>query len=264
MGVSSALACRATQADPVILALGDQTVRRSDFQRHLQALEKRGGAPLAPEVRTALLGPFLEERILVLEARSRGLLPAHSSSEEEQAAIRKLLQGSVLAGVTVEPAEIEAYYKEHAEECRAPESVTLRQILVPTESEALEVLRRVRRDPKSFGSLARSRSHSPEASSGGVLGSFARGQLPAELEAAAFALSPGGTSEVVKTSLGCHILRLDARKPARDRPLEECRDEIRALLARRKSDQTVSKFVQGLLARAKVNHEAAEAPPRDS
>ncbi len=264
LSIGLAVACRFGPTDPVILALGDQTVRRSDFDRHVTALEKRDGARLDPAVRTALLEPFLEERILVLEARSRGLLRPESTAEEEQAAVQRLLGDAVLSRVQVAPEEVEAYYREHVEELRAPETATLRQILVPSENEARDVLRRVRRDPKSFDLLARSRSHSPEASTGGVLGTFARGQLPAELEAAAFALAAGGTSDVVQTPLGYHVLRVDARKPARDRPLEECRGEILALLSRRKSDESVRQFVRGLLARAKVNHEAAEAPPRDS
>ena len=47
------------------------------------------------------------------------------------------------------------------------------------------------------------------------MGTFARGQLPAELEAAAFALPAGGTSDIVATSLGYHVLRVEARQEAR-------------------------------------------------
>ena len=69
------LACRAVPAvvdgDPVLLTLGDQTVRRSDFERHVASVEARGGGTLDPEVRRAMLEPYLEERVLVLEARAR-------------------------------------------------------------------------------------------------------------------------------------------------------------------------------------------------
>jgi parvulin-like peptidyl-prolyl isomerase len=92
------------------------------------------------------------------------------------------------------------------------------------------------------------------------MGTFTLGELPSELEAAAVALPVSGVSDVVLSPLGFHILRVDARQAARERKVEECREEIRALLTRQKSDQATRQFVRDLLARAKVNHEAAQLP----
>jgi peptidyl-prolyl cis-trans isomerase C len=144
-----------------------------------------------------------------------------------------------------------------------PETLTLRQILVSSENEARDVRRRLQKDPKSFEPLAQSRSRSPEASKGGLMGTFGRGELPPELETAVVNLPVSEISEVVPSALGFHVLRVDARQPARERKLEDCRDEIRSLLTRQKSDQATRQFVRGLLARAKVNHEAAQ-PTRPS
>ena len=256
-----ALGCaRPRASDPVILALGDAVVRRSDFERHVRALEARGGGPLAPAAREALLDQFLEGRAMVLEARARGLLAAGGSAADEGVAVQTLLSGA-LAAPAVSEAELAAEYEAHADEFRLPESVTLRQILVPTQNEARDVLRRLQKVPRSFESLARTRSRAPEAEAGGLMGSFARGQLPAELEAAAFSLAPGGVSGSIETPLGFHILRLDAREPGRQRGLEECRDQIRTRLQHQKADRQVRQFVRELMARAKVNHEAAKAAP---
>ena len=245
--------CAAFDPDPVILQLGEQVVRRSEFEHHLEALEKRGGATLDPGVRQALLQPFLEERVQVLEVIGRGWLAPGASLEAEQDATRRLLDAEVLAKLEVTPAEAEVYYGQHAGELAVPERLRLRQILVPTEAEAIEVRERLARDPQSFEGLAQTRSRGPEASTGGLMGSFARGELPLELEQAALALAPGRTSEIVKTPLGFHILKLDARAPARAATLEEAQEEIHAKLLREKSDAAVRQFVQGLLARAKVN-----------
>ena len=254
--------CRTRPTDPVILSLDGQDVRRSEFERYVKSVEARGGTSLAGDVREALLTSFLEERALVLAARARGLLAASAGPDEEQQAVQRLLAEAVVVAVSED--EVEEYYRTHSEQFAVPETVALRQILVATESEAREVKRRLSVDPKSFDLQARTRSRSPEAANGGVMGSFARGQLPVELEAAAFALSPGSLSEVVQSPLGFHILKLDARPPARQRSLEECRAEIRAQLVRIKSDQGARLFIQGLLARAKVDHEAAQEPVRDS
>ena len=120
-----------------------------------------------------------------------------------------------------------------------------------------DLKRRLYRDPRSFETLAGTRSKGPEAAVGGYMGTFERGQLPEELEEVAFRLTPGRTSQPVQTSLGYHVLRVDSRQPAREMPLEEARGWIRERLTRERADAAARAFVAGLLSRAKVNHEAA-------
>jgi len=234
-------------------------VRRSEFERHITHLEQQGGGALDPAVRAALLQRFLEERVVVLEARARGLVSAQGTAEQEEAAARKLLTDAGLSGVEINDEDVAAYYAAHHDEFQNPETVALRQILVPTMNEARDVRRRLLKDPRSFPTLAQSLSRAPEASAGGVMGTFARGQLPPELERAAFALAPGQISEPVPTTFGFHVLRLDAKQPSRPPTLEESRDEIRSRLRREKVDGKIQQFVAGLMARAKVNHEAASS-----
>jgi hypothetical protein len=249
--------CRAggTVKDPVILSLGEQEVRRSDFERHVAELEAQGGSALSPEVKEAVLGPWLEERVQVLEARHRGMLGKEASADDERRAIQKLV--SPLSGVAVSDDEIAAYYQEHPEEFRVPETVTLYQILVSSLNEARDVRRRLAKEPRSFEVQARERSKGPEAEKGGLMGTFARGELPTELEEAAFTLAPGKLSEIVETSLGYHVLRVDAQQPAREETLPEASGRIRTTLQRQKADQRVRQFVSDLMAKAKVNHAAA-------
>jgi len=255
-------ACRPAARDPVILSLGEEVVRRSDFERHLKSLEDRGGAALAPEVQEAVLLPWLEERVQVLAARQKGLLKPGAAAEDERRAILVLLLDC--SKVTVDDAEVEAYYREHPEEFQVPETVGLSQIIVGTSNEARDVRRRLAKDRKAFEAIAREVSRAPEAEAGGFMGTFSRGQLPTELEEVAFRLPVGGLSEVVVTSLGFHVLRVDTRQPAREVPLEETAGRIRARLEQQKAEKNVRQFVSDLMAQAKVNHAAAIASSRTS
>jgi parvulin-like peptidyl-prolyl isomerase len=142
--------------------------------------------------------------------------------------------------------------------------VVLRQILVATSNEARDVRRRLEKEPRSFESIAREQSKGPEAETGGLMGTFARGQLPQELEAAAFALPKAGLSAIVETNLGFHILRAEERQPAREETLGEAAPRIRARLEGQKAERNVRQFVSDLMAKAKVNHAAATAPSRPS
>jgi peptidyl-prolyl cis-trans isomerase C len=249
--------------DPVLLQLEGEAVRRSDFERHLALVEARDVGPLSAEARAGLAEAYLEQRALVIEARHRKLLPAVASAEQEVEAVTRLLADSVPAP-DVPDAEIAAWAAAHAAEMVIPERVTLRQVLVPTLNEARDVKRRLGRDPRTFDSVARAASKGPEASVGGYMGSFERGQLPPELEAAAFSLPDGGTSEPIQSPLGYHVLRVESRQAARAVPLEEARERIRDRLAREKRVAAERAFVAAIMARAKVNHEAALRPSRPS
>ena len=58
-----------------------------------------------------------------------------------------------------------------------------------------------------FGALAQQHSDCPSGAKGGDLGPFGRGQMVGEFETAAFGLDVGGTSGVIETPFGFHIIK---------------------------------------------------------
>jgi parvulin-like peptidyl-prolyl isomerase len=124
-----------------------------------------------------------------------------------------------------------------------PESVRASHILVhvPDDATADEreaartraagLLDQLRRGA-DFAGLAQDNSDDAvSASNGGRLGELTRGQVDPALEAAAFALKPGGLSEVVATSRGFHVINVDGYREAGVPPLDEIRGDISERLA---------------------------------
>ena len=80
-------------------------------------------------------------------------------------------------------------------------------ILVKRQSEAIEILDKIKNGEK-FGKMARQFStDSGSAKRDGSLGYFGRGKMVKEFENAAFALQAGQISEPIKTQYGYHIIK---------------------------------------------------------
>ena len=145
----------------------------------------------------------------------------------------------------VNDAEIEAFFEENAGQLgMRPATIEFRQVVVapqPSDSaraaairEAREVLDQLAAGG-DFSLLARRHSDDPATRErGGELGWFRRGRFVPEFEAVAFALRPGDISQIVETTFGFHIIKVDkARGPERQvrhiliRPEITAEDEAR-------------------------------------
>ncbi len=141
--------------------------------------------------------------------------------------------------VHLSDAEIEQEYNTYkAERYSEPEEVHARHILLAVAPQADDkqrdavrarsaaVLERLKKG-EDFATVAKEVSEdTANKSQGGDLGFMRRGRAEEAFENAAFALKPGELSGVVETRYGFHIIKVDERKAAREKPLSEVRDEI--------------------------------------
>jgi peptidyl-prolyl cis-trans isomerase SurA len=160
----------------------------------------------------------------------------------------QLVNKEIRGRVSVPPEEVDHYYELHREDFKTGERVTVRDIffrIEPTDN-AEEVarirgkadeVRQLALGGRGFDELAKQFSEGPGADKGGLLGTFARGELEGEMEPVAFALSPGQLSEVVRTDKGFYILRVDKIEPPGYRSLDEARDQIRETLYQKAVEQ---------------------------
>ena len=180
-----------------------------------------------------------------------------SFREPERVRIRYVLfpPEEFAARVTPTDESIQIYYDAHLDEYRRPEEVRAQHILFQLASGATEeqrstvhqratdVLIRARAG-EDFAVLADTHSEGSAAGEGGDLGFFSRGVLEPALEEAAFELNPGEISDLVETSLGLHIVRVEEKRDERVEPLVNVRDDIIAALQKRQGRAQALKAVE--------------------
>jgi peptidyl-prolyl cis-trans isomerase D len=139
--------------------------------------------------------------------------------------------------IDVPEAEVERFYQDNQDQYVQTEKVHARHILIRVPQDADEAttdaarkkIEKVLEEAKAsddFAGLAQKHSEDSTATKGGDLGFFEKGQMVEPFEQAAFALEPGEISPVIRTTFGFHIIKMEERQEAKEKGLDEVRDEI--------------------------------------
>jgi len=139
------------------------------------------------------------------------------------------------------------YYLANPQEFEVPENITLRTLLIRTESRsdedavalANELLQEASRPYADFDALVRAHTEDEVAAeNGGLMEKITRGRTVQPFEDAAFALqTPGELSPPVVTEFGVHLIKLVQREPSKMRSFEESKERIIADLKLRRAAQ---------------------------
>ncbi len=162
----------------------------------------------------------------------------------------------------VSDAEAEQYYQQHAQEFHIDDSVRVRHILIKADAaggpqadaaakaKAQGILDQLHKGG-DFAKLARENSDDPGSKDqGGELGPLKRGQTVPEFDAAAFSLPVGQVSNLVHTKFGYHILEVEEKQVAHNRPFAEVKTQILAKLTEGKEAAQQQAFAQQLAGEA--------------
>jgi peptidyl-prolyl cis-trans isomerase D len=162
--------------------------------------------------------------------------------------------------VVVPQADLEAFYKQNSAQYTSPEQISASHILLRLEGkdeaavrkQAEAVLKRAR-SGEDFAALAKQFSEDDSNNgNGGSLGEFGRGTMVPEFDQAAFALKPGQISDLVKTSFGFHIIKLEKHQAGGTRTLADVRSEIEEQLKWQKAQQQAESTAKSLQTQMKA------------
>jgi len=147
--------------------------------------------------------------------------------------------------------EIEDYYNTYKDRFRAPEEISIREIVVPSESEAKDILGELSKG-KDFSSLAKSRSKSKSARSAGSLGFISGEGLFKNMADAASMLPIGKPSAVFQGPEGYYIIIVEARRKGEQIPFVQAQEDIRRGLTFLKQQQRIEEIIAKSASQSKI------------
>jgi peptidyl-prolyl cis-trans isomerase SurA len=173
----------------------------------------------------------------------------------------------VLAKIGVTDEEARAYYQSHAQEFRSASEMTLREILieVPASEKGVNVAQddeaRARAEElrtrlgsgEPFPKLAAEYSSSPSKANGGLIGPISADDLAPQLQKMLEALKVGELTDVIRTTRGYQILKLESRTETKVKTFEEARGEIADRVVEGKRRAELEKYLDKLRETATID-----------
>jgi peptidyl-prolyl cis-trans isomerase SurA len=171
--------------------------------------------------------------------------------------VNKLVRRKVALRISVTEAEISQYLDENRAKLEGGLSFHARHILVTPEANTdtgweaarikADLLRSQLLEGADFVELAKQHSQDATAKDGGDLGTLKRGELAPEIEAELLRLSPGQVSQPVRSPLGFHVFRLEARDTLEGVSI---RQQIRDILFRQQYETRLDIWLKEIKQRA--------------
>ena len=162
-------------------------------------------------------------------------------SLERSMIVQRVQQNEVFGKIGISEEEARAYYDSHRNEFTKLPTVTLREILValPADARGVNVaageaanqradqLRtRVTTGGEPFDKVASEASDAPSKANAGLIGPIGLDDLSPDLRKVVETLQPGAVSDVIRTSRGFQLFKLESSTPIDVMPFEQAREQI--------------------------------------
>ncbi|MCK4237173.1 MAG: peptidylprolyl isomerase [Candidatus Krumholzibacteria bacterium] len=241
-----------TQATGIV-RVGDIILTGEDLENILPESER---IPFTIEEKKVVVDRWVDQEIIYQEAVRRGYkndprIRARLRSLEQEFLADHLVYIELRNRTRVSEEEIEKYFNEHKREYLYEYRVS--HIMVNTLEEAENVEELLGK--RSFIWVANRYSVDPVARNGGDLGYLTKGNMIPEFENAIFDLKSGGTSDIIKSDFGYHIIKLIGMRESLNRVgLEDVREQIMNALMIEKRENSYREFLESLRSSADVEY----------
>ncbi len=169
---------------------------------------------------------------------------------------QKVVQQEVSGRMNISPESVKQYYDAHKQDFVMPEQVVLSEIFLNTEGRTPEEVQAIREKAEDihgrlvrgadFAQMAQRYSQGQTAQDGGNLGSFKRGLMDPQLDAAVFKLNKGQITPVIQTKNGFEILKVDQHYQAGLQPMAKVESQIEDKLYVQQLQPAMQKYLAQL------------------
>jgi len=223
-------------------------------KQYLDAMLKEKTVLVAAKSHGIQSRPAVKKQLLEIEKR----LKDNYEKLKNEIIMNELLKEKVVLG----DSEVKDYYEKHKEEFEKPTEIKVSHILLSTDEDAKKITEKIKKG-EDFSVLAKENSiDKTTAIKGGDLGFFGRRQYVKEFEEAAFNLKKiGDISDIIKTPLGYHIIKLTDRKQLKPQKLDDVETEIKQVIQKEKLDKWLDEISQKY--KATINYELLAMPVKE-
>jgi peptidyl-prolyl cis-trans isomerase SurA len=184
---------------------------------------------------------------------------------ERSMLVQRVQQYEVMGKIGVNEEEARHYYEAHTNEFTTPPTVTLREILVAVPADArgvnvgaedaakekIEQIRtRVTTGGEAFDKAAAEASDAPSKANAGLIGPISVSDLSADLRKIVEGLKAGGVSDIVRTSRGFQIFKLETATPTETMAFDQAREVISERVFTDKRKAEYQKYLEKLRSQA--------------
>ncbi len=203
-----------------------------------------------------VLNPLtLKSKINLSDEEIKAYYDAHHNEFMDPASVRfnyvYVSLDEISKKLKVDDKTAEDYYNMHQDEFTVPEQREVSHILIKPGDGFDEKVAKVEaglKDGRNFADLAKELSEDPNTSAkGGLMGSYQKGKLAANLDKALFDLSKvGDVTAVIKDEFGAHFLRFDGITAAHVPAFNEIKKDVVAACTAQEARKEYDEAVQTL------------------
>jgi len=212
---SSGRAAASRPQGTVLATINGEIITLESFEDKISNLASLDVVIDSVDDKKAYLNDLVLQQLIYEEAVARGI----DKKKEVREAIEEFSKGAMARelimdetrGINVEPSEVETYYNQFKDKMAMPTQASVREIVVPVESDAKEAMISLL-GGTDFSALAKEKSRVASAADGGDLGFYAPDSKFEKYNEVVQTLEPGQFSQYFSGPDGYYIVKVEEKK----------------------------------------------------